>query len=193
MGFKDFLFNHFPHRWLDPNKPGTARIFNGLGNILDYAFSLVEKVSAESRIRTSVDSLSDREMESGLPVSPALDIETRRNRILAKKREVGGPVNTEDFTAALSLLSGYAVEIIPDHNRYFVTYKFSGRVERWNLDLGSVESYIQSNKLAHLGYAYDLEFDSGSVVYQSPWNDSLITTGAYQACNTFSAGGEYEL
>lgn len=190
MGFKEYLFNFFPHRWLDIKKDSTAKLFEGLGKILDYAYDLVEMVKSESRIKTAVRSLGDREIEHGLPVDIALDVEIRRKRILAKKREQGGPVNTQDFEAALALFVGGTAKIIPDHSNYFVFYRLESPTESFNLSV--IEEYVKDNKLAHLAHAYSLSGSGSKVEYSTP-SEQIIQISAYQVCGTFSAGGEYEL
>ncbi|UED70703.1 putative phage tail protein [Brevibacillus sp. HD3.3A] len=190
MGFKDFLFNFIPHRWLDLKKEGTRRLFEGLGKALDYVMGMVDMVKAETRVKTAINSLSEREIEHGLPVDATLDIETRRKRILAKKREQGGPVNTKDFESALAMFVNGKAKIIPDHSNYFVLYKLDSPFESYSLPV--VEEYVKDNKLAHLAHAYSLSGQDRLVEYVTPVKP-IAHISTYQACDTFSAGGEYEL
>jgi len=190
LGFKEFLFNFIPHRWLDPEKQGTIRLFEGLGKALDYVMGMTDMVKSESRVKTALNSLGARELEHGLPVDQMLDPETRRKRILAKKREQGGPVNTQDFEAALALFVGGTAKIIPDHSNYFVLYRLESTTESVNLTV--IEEYVKDNKLAHLAHAYSLSGSGSKVEYSTP-SDPIIQINAYQVCGTFSAGGEYEL
>lgn len=190
MGFKEFLLNFIPHRWLDKNSSGTIRLFQGLGQALDYVMSLVDMVKKESRVKTAVNSLGIREVEHGLPVDQAMDIETRRNRILAKKREQGGPVNTQDFESALGMFVGGKAKIIPNHSNYFVMYRLESPTETFNLPV--IEEYVKDNKLAHLAHAYNLSGNGSHIEFSTP-DKPIAHVSTYQACGTFSAGGEYEL
>ncbi|WP_340701677.1 putative phage tail protein [Brevibacillus borstelensis] len=191
MGFKDFLQNFMPHRWLNHKKTGTARLFEGLGKALDYAGGMVDMVRSETRVKTAVNSLGTRELEHGLPVEPLLDIETRRKRILAKKREQGGIVNTEEFESSLGLLTGTIVTVIPFHSDYLMQINMEG-TQSAAIDFELAEEYIDENKLAHIAHTYQLEQTKGSIEHSSP-DEPIMYYDDPLYCGSFYAGGENDL
>ncbi|MGF9909495.1 putative phage tail protein [Brevibacillus porteri] len=191
MGFKEFLLNFIPHRWLDKKAVGTIRLFQALGKALDYVMSLVDMVKEESRVKTALNSLGTREVEYGLPVDQSLDIETRRKRILAKKREQGGPVNTDEFEASLGLLTGTIATVVPFHSDYSMQIKLEGNQSAF-IDFKLTEEYITNNKLAHIAHTYNLEQEKGYLEY-SKRKEPLDYYSDPRMCGSFFAGGENSL
>jgi hypothetical protein len=152
MGFKEFLLNMIPHRWLDPLKAGTQRLFGGLGAVLDIYDSMVKKIEQESSVRTAVDTLGTRETEYGIPVDPSMSLEGRRTRLIVRMREGAAPITKPEFEASLSILFGSSVRVITVLNEPYMTIEFE---EVGNsIDFNVVEDYIRRNKRAHVGHGY---------------------------------------
>ncbi|MCI1696458.1 putative phage tail protein [Aneurinibacillus aneurinilyticus] len=152
MGFMDFLFNMFPHRWLKRDAPGTFRFFIGLGNVLDKYDEMVKQVEREADVRTAVLTLPEREGEYGLNIDPSLPLDVRRNRLIVRMGEEGGPTNKKDFEAALTMLLGAPTKIITYPNEHAVIYECENNGQPINIS--NANEYILRNKRAHVGHSY---------------------------------------
>lgn len=147
MDFFDFLFTYIPHRWLDKTKSGVMRLFGGLAKILEWADGYRGIVVDNSSTRTATELLPDLESEFGLTVNPASDIDTRRQKIIAKKRERGGAVQEPDL---LSMLAAYNITATLERPENCVLIV--------NMPMGSgypyknVDDVLDGNVRAHVSY-----------------------------------------
>lgn len=165
MSFEKFLYDHFPHRWLDPKKPGTARLIVGLAKTLDYCNELLEMVKRESRTMTAFYSLADREVEYGLSVAPELSIDQRRRRIIAAKRENGGATKKQEFEDGLSIIVGAPTKLIPLINEYAIIFEFDLK-DDFN-DFHSLEEFVNRKKRAHIAHSYRLALNDSVEIQDS--------------------------
>lgn len=153
MGFMDFLFNMFPHRWLKRDAPGTFRFFIGLGNVLDKYDEMVKQVEREADVRTAVLTLPEREAEHELNIDPSLPLDVRRSRLIARMQEEGGPTPKKEFEKSLTFLANTPTRIINHINEEYVTIEFDNVQQEINFDV--IEEYIKRNKRAHVGHSYN--------------------------------------
>ncbi|MDR6883014.1 putative phage tail protein [Bacillus sp. 3255] len=156
MNFSTFLASFFPHRWLDLKKGGTKKLLDGLGLTLTWLYDLLQHVVYESRVMTSIDTLTTREKEFGILPDPSLSNEFRRARIIAKTRELSGVVTKEAI--ALSLQSyGVSVEIENDYSNSIMKIKVLnviGVPEGYD----QIQAYIRNSVRAHVEVQFQFRF-----------------------------------
>ncbi len=191
MDFFDFLFTYIPHRWLDRTKPGVMRLFGGLAKILEWMDSYRGIVVDNSSTRTAAELLPDLESEFGLTVNPANDIDTRRQKIIAKKRERGGAVQEPDL---LSMLAAYNITATlerPENCVLIVNMPMGNGYSYENVDAvldGNVRahvSYIMQYSMSLTPVIFNGMFLSARKVYEiepswpvsSPKMDKLVAQG----------------
>ncbi|WP_027416200.1 putative phage tail protein [Aneurinibacillus terranovensis] len=185
MGFKDFLYNTFPHRWLDRKDAGNERLFGGLGNVLDYLYSFVEKVQKEANPATAEDLLPTLESMYGLTIDASLPLQDRQNRLIARMRERGGTIRKEVFEEGLSLLLGTPVTIVPDIPNYAVEYQYQETGAAINLALA--EDYVVRNKRAHIRHTYSSHTIAEAITLQQNAYSQVVD---FPVCGLFYTEGE---
>lgn len=165
MGFMDFLLNMFPHRWLKRDAPGTLRLFKGLGAVLDLYYSKVRQVEQEADVRTAVYSLPERETEYGLNIDPSLPLEARRNRLIVRMREEGGPTNKKAFESALTMMLGVPTKVITHPTEQSVIYEYeeTGKL----VNVAAADEYIRRNKRAHIGHTFGSKTKGGTILLKA--------------------------
>ncbi|MDC0763489.1 DUF2313 domain-containing protein [Brevibacillus sp. AG] len=190
MDMQSNLRGYFARRWFLHN----GEQFDRLIRLISVALSVSESVAAtllrEAHVYTAVDTLSDAEKQLGLPSGDHLPIDERRRRIIARNYERGGPTSTKDFEAALSMLANAKATVIPLYSDFAVVYKLEVGTAKLNLPI--LEEYIRKNKLAHLEHSYSLSETQSNLEFNST-QYPIVHISTYQACGTFSSGGEYEL
>ena len=163
MDFFDYLLSFMPHRWLNRKKKGVQRLFGGLAKVLEWVDGYRQVVVRNSSTRTAVEIIPELESEYGLPVNPAnLNIEARRQRIVAKKRERGGVVQENDVA---SLIAAYGLEATLERPENCVLMinmpsgiKPDGLFE-------NIRDLLEHNVRAHVRYAMNYNIDMPKDIY----------------------------
>lgn len=149
--FKNFLYKHFPHRWLNKNAEGTERLFGGLGRSLVYIWSYIELLRKNNSVHTAEEIISELENEYGIPVNPSISIEFRRQRILARMRIQDSPVTKSDLIKMLETLGLQECKIENKYNNYkiVVWFTISGSLPK---QLPEGKKMLEENVRAHITF-----------------------------------------
>lgn len=123
--FKNFLYKHFPHRWLNKKAEGTERLFGGLARNLAYIWSYIELLRRNNSVHTAEEIISELENEYEIPVNPSISIEFRRQRILARMRIQDSPVTKADLIKMLETLGLQECRIENEYNNYKIVVWFT--------------------------------------------------------------------
>ncbi|UED78058.1 putative phage tail protein [Brevibacillus sp. DP1.3A] len=166
-----------------------SKVFKAIFDAEATQFDKREAIIADLHNQMSVDTatwaLSIYERELGIPVDLSKAIDLRRSHIKSKMRGVG------KFSASMALAIASAFS---DH---VSDVSFDGRIRihfegAADLSLTEIGKALEEQKPAHLACDYQAANYKSEVAFVSPHTPiALIST--YQACGTFSAGGEYEL
>lgn len=188
MTIKERLRSVYPKRWF--------RAGGFLDRLLDVAAAGIQPAAdalaefwREIFVTTAVTTLDERERRHGLSSGGHLTLDERRRRIIARQHERGGPTNTENFRAALTLLAGAEATSIPDYPNFAVTYEMA----TMSLDTKLLEEYIHRNKLGHLRHSYRLTGGATGTIEHSVAAQTAVYTVQPPTCGAFYAGGEPDL
>ncbi len=165
MAFKEFIFSHFPHRWLNKKAEGTKKLFTGLGKILDWVQEYANIVIRNNSTRTSVEILQEMENEYGIVINPSADIKLRRARIIAKKRMVDSPITKIGLVSIFEAL-GIQIEIKSYFNESIMLFIIKTNI--LSISFSEMIDVLHKNIRAHVG-----------LVLEAPENiDIGVSTGA---------------
>lgn len=169
--FIEFLYSHFPHRWLNKKAEGTKKLFLGLGKSVDYAEKYVGLLNRNNSVRTADELITDLENEYGLVVNPSLDIEFRRKRIIAKMRMQDSPITKNDLTQMLEMLGLKNCNIYTDYTKFLMTTKF----ELEDKDYKEISIITnEANKLLHENVRAHIIFNFNAVIKDFFVNENNI-------------------
>lgn len=186
---KEIIKQAFPRRWFKFFGNDIDRLLEVVSVGVLEALNSSEKLYNEILVKTSTESLDEKERVFNIRSGEHLNIEDRRNRIIARQWERGGPTNNPDFEAALSLLSGTKVFIEAVYNTFDVYYKFQVADTEIDLSKPDLYEYIKRNKLGHLRHHLLAETKEETIALSgSEYNFSV----EYPICGEFfteSIGG----
>lgn len=149
--FIDFLYQHFPHRWLNSKAQGTNRLLNGLGKSLNYAAIWIDILKRNNSVQTANEIITELENEYGLVVNPSYDIHFRRQRITARMRIQDSPVTKNDLTAMIEALGFINCTIKNELNEYRMSVCFDLPEESSNKISEALE-LLNENVRAHIAF-----------------------------------------
>ncbi len=156
--FKEFLYNHIPHRWLNPKSYGTNKLFTGLGNILDTFELYTDSLQRNNSTRTALELLPDLENEYAIEVKPSYDVDYRRKLIIAKKRMQDSPITLPNLINLLLLFNNIVVKVENNFNASTMRIFFEPKSQLPTIT-PEVRQMIEENIRAHVFYTlllYDL-------------------------------------
>lgn len=149
--FIDFLYQHFPHRWLNKKSQGTEKLFTGLCKSLDYGAIWVNIIKNNNSVQTADEIITELENEYGLTVNPSYDIEFRRKRIAAKMRIQDSPVTKNDLINMIEALGFNNCSIRNELNKYVMNVKFDMPDDFFNKVPEAVK-LLNENVRAHIEF-----------------------------------------
>ena len=134
----------------------------------DAVDSLLENVGEQCLIATADELISRWETIYGIPNSD-LDIERRRERLLARKRG-GGNGTVEHLKQVISAFSNGEVEITELYGQYMITISFVGLIGVPPY-LDDVKAAIDEIIPAHIGYTIVIVYRTWADIAGYTWAD----------------------
>ena len=147
--FSSFLYEHIPHRWLNQKAKGTKRLFEGLGESIEYVNGFAEMFKRNNQTRKVTELITELENEYGITVNPSYDLDFRRERIIAKIRMQDSPVTKEDLIAMLEGMGFYDCIVEPLIGKFQI--KISMKVpEKYRYKVAEIQQLLEENIRAHI-------------------------------------------
>lgn len=188
----DLLRKFFPRKWFEDGASGIDQLLRMVAVAMHVSQSVVDKVYAELSAELAVMTLPDWERLLGLSSGQNLDLEPRRKRIISRQWQRGGPTNTVDFEAALSLIFGVDVRVVSDSANYRMVIEWDEGARAVVVDLA--EEYIKRNKLAFLAHTYQPKIETETIFVRAKaysWEENLPICGEFY-CDDGGEGRLYD-
>ncbi len=168
--FSSFLYKHIPHRWLNQKAKGTKRLFEGLGESIEYVNGFAEMLKRNNQTRKVTELITELENEYGITVNPSYDLDFRRERIIAKIRMQDSPVTKEDLIAMLEGMGFYDCIVEPLIGKFQI--KISMKVpEKYRYKVAEIQQLLEENIRAHIGIGWE-------TISETPFYHALYIEGA---------------
>lgn len=157
--FLDFLYSHFPHRWLDKKAEGTKRLFTGLEKSIEYGANWVELVKRNHSIQTADELIPELENEYGLSINPSYDTAFRKRLIITRMRAQDSPITKMDLIQMLETLGLENCTIKNYHNEYRIAVHFRLPEDNQNR-LVEAKNLLEENVRAHIAFYFNAIVES---------------------------------
>lgn len=152
--FLDFLYSHFPHRWLDKKAKGTKRLFTGLEKSIEYGANWVDLVKRNHSIQTADELIPELENEYGLSMNPSYDTAFRKRLIITRMRAQDSPITKMDLIQMLETLGLENCTIKNYYNEYRIAVHFRLPEDSQNR-LVEARNLLEENVRAHITFYFN--------------------------------------
>lgn len=129
----------------------------------------VDTTKKEFVVDTAVHTLSQYELEYGLPINPNVSIEERQSRIKARMRSTG-TTTKELIKSIVDSWTNGNVDIIEDYANYRITIEFNS-VIGIPLNIQDVKNAINEIIPAHLEVLYKFKYNTWQEVSVKTWGE----------------------
>ena len=168
--FITFLYQHMPHRWLNQKAKGTKRLFEGLGESIEYINSFAQMLQRNNQTRQVRELITELENEYGIPINPSYDLAFRRERIIAKIRMQDSPITKKDLIEMLEAMGFYDCVVEPVLGGFQINISMKIPAE-FLYKVPEVQPLLEENIRAHIGIGWE-------TISETPFQNALYVDGA---------------
>lgn len=170
----------------DPISRGELRAYERqLNDLMEWQ----QQMKREMALDTTVLLIGRWEKIYAVSPLPSDTIRDRQIRLLNKRRAKGVLTPAKVVTFASDF--GYQAKVIKRVHPF--RYRVELQNQRTTLELAKLDDILTTTEPGHQSHDFGIVDANGAVEFITSSKGALVTVSTYQACGTFSSGGEFEL